>query len=151
MLEVEIYYDAESASEGDSRDHRYDVHSIVLTSHGEHAGWQMTTNEFDQVVITERPEGDQSPIEDDVDSIIQPHTQWFSFGFSHRHEVAGQVFDKDTIVRITAIDPRSVMSQVFGFAWSFPYHQRPDHHLMCDLPVFDVSVGEDGSVSVVAT
>lgn len=150
MLEVEIYYDAESAENGRPDDHRNDVHSIVLKSHGEHDGWQMTTSDLGRVVITDRPGIDQSPVDEEVDSIIQPYTQWFSFGFSHRHEVAGQVFDKDTIVRITAIDPRSVMNKVFGSAWSFPYDQRPDHHLMRDLPVFDVSVGDDGSVIAVA-
>lgn len=93
---------------------------------------------------------DQFSADENVDEIIQPYTQWFSFGFDHRHEVDGHTLDHNTVVRITAIDPRSVMNEVFGSVWSFPYDERPDHPLMRDLPVFDVSVGDDGSVIVVA-
>lgn len=66
-------------------------------------------------------------------------TRWFSFGYGHRHEVDGQVFDRNTIARVTAPDPRAVMVAVFGQRWSFEYDAPPEHPLMRDLPVIDVS------------
>ncbi len=84
----------------------------------------------------------------DLEDRQQPYTQWFSFGFDHRHEVDGVWLDHNTVVRITAVDPRAVMFDVFGARWSFPYDERPDHPLMLDLPVYDVSVSDDGTPTV---
>jgi hypothetical protein len=67
-------------------------------------------------------------------------TSWFSFGFDHRHEIDGRVFDRNVIAKITAPDPRLVMNAVFGQQWGFEYPSPPDHHLMRDLPVIDVSL-----------
>ncbi len=74
----------------------------------------------------------------------QSYTQWFSFGFDHRHEVDDVIIDHNTVVRITAVDPREIMFDVFGARWSFPYDERPDHPLMRDLPVYDVSISDEG-------
>ena len=67
-------------------------------------------------------------------------TSWFSFGFNHVHEIDGQLFDRNTIVKITAPDPRVVMVAVFGQRWGFEYTSPPDHPLMRDLPVIEVSL-----------
>lgn len=55
-----------------------------------------------------------------------PKTLWFTFGQSHRHVVKGTVFDKDTVIEITAPDPRAVMFALFGNKWSMQYDQPPD-------------------------
>ncbi len=75
-------------------------------------------------------------------------TTYFSFGFAHHHEVGGRVLDRNTVARVTAPNPRSVMFAVFGQEWSFSYDERPDHPLMRYLPVFDVKLADDGSVEV---
>lgn len=67
-------------------------------------------------------------------------TSYFSFGHNHRHEISGRVFDHNTIARIKAPDPRAVMLAVFGRRWSFEYADKPDHPLMRDLPIIDVSI-----------
>lgn len=72
-------------------------------------------------------------------------TVYFSFGFSHRHEVDGQVFDRNTIARVTAPDPRAVMLEVFGQRWGFEYREPPTHPLMRDLPIIDVFSGSVAS------
>lgn len=54
-------------------------------------------------------------------SIVPWPTRYFTFGYSHRHEVDGVVYDKDVVVKITALDPRARMVEVFGTAWSFEY------------------------------
>lgn len=66
-------------------------------------------------------------------------TSWFSFGHNHVHEIDGQLFDHDTIVRISAPDPRAVMVAMFGQKWAFEYDHPPDHFLMRDLPIIDLS------------
>lgn len=66
-------------------------------------------------------------------------TSWFSFGHNHVHEIDGQLFDHDTIVRISASDPRAVMVAMFGQKWAFEYDHPPDHPLMRDLPIIDMS------------
>lgn len=53
-------------------------------------------------------------------------TAWFTFGQTHVHSVNGRTFDKDTVVKITAEDPRAVMVQHFGRQWGHEYHKEPD-------------------------
>ncbi len=72
--------------------------------------------------------------------IIESRTSWFSFGYNHRHEIDGRRFDRNVIAKITAPDPRAVMVAVFGQKWAFEYAEPPDHHLMRDLPVIEVSL-----------
>jgi hypothetical protein len=53
-------------------------------------------------------------------------TSWFSFGQVHTHSYNGQTLDKDTIVKVTAEDPRSVMAELFGAKWCWEYSEEPD-------------------------
>jgi hypothetical protein len=53
-------------------------------------------------------------------------TGYFTFGQDHEHVKNGQVFDKDTVVKITAFDPREVMFMEFGTKWSMHYDEPPD-------------------------
>lgn len=53
-------------------------------------------------------------------------TAWFTFGWGHCHTVNGRTFDKDTVVKITAPDPRALMFEVFGQKWSMEYDECPD-------------------------
>ena len=53
-------------------------------------------------------------------------TKWFTFGQGHRHEIDGRVFDKDTVLEITAADPEQVMWDTFGGKWAFMYDKPPD-------------------------
>jgi hypothetical protein len=55
-----------------------------------------------------------------------PKTAWFTFGQDHVHVVARQRFDKDTVVMITADDPREVMFKTFGEKWAMQYDTEPD-------------------------
>lgn len=48
-------------------------------------------------------------------------TSYFTFGFDHRHELLGEVFDRTTIAKITAEDPRTVAFALFGRKWAFDY------------------------------
>lgn len=52
-------------------------------------------------------------------------TSYFTFGQSHAHAVNGRTFDKDTVVEITADDPRQVMFDTFGNKWSMQYDGVP--------------------------
>jgi hypothetical protein len=54
------------------------------------------------------------------------HTEFFTFGEGHCHEINGTVYDKDVILKITANDPRAVMFGLFGVEWSMCYTQPPD-------------------------
>lgn len=56
-------------------------------------------------------------------------TAYFTFGQCHAHSVDGQTFDKDTIVKITAEDPRAKMFEVFGVKWSMQYDEPPSPEL----------------------
>ncbi len=76
----------------------------------------------------------------DVVSATEPITRWFSFGPDHRHEVDGCIIDDSVIVRITAPDPRGVMLVVFGRKWCWEYDEPPEHPLMRDKSVLDVSI-----------
>lgn len=53
-------------------------------------------------------------------------TAWFTFGQSHLHRVNKRIFDKDTVVKITAEDPRKVMFDTFGRQWAMEYDKCPD-------------------------
>lgn len=53
-------------------------------------------------------------------------TAWFTFGQAHRHNINGTIFDKDTVVEITAVDPRQVMFDTFKNKWSMHYDEPPD-------------------------
>jgi len=56
-------------------------------------------------------------------------TSFFTFGQDHVHRVNGFTFDCDVVVKITAEDPRQVMFDTFGPAWSMQYDTCPglDH------------------------
>lgn len=53
-------------------------------------------------------------------------TSYFTFGQCHYHNIDGRVFDKDTVVKITADDPREVMFKTFGHKWSMQYDNPPN-------------------------
>ena len=53
-------------------------------------------------------------------------TAYFTFGQSHAHAVNGKTFDRNTVVEITADDPRQVMFDTFGNKWSMQYDSPPD-------------------------
>ena len=53
-------------------------------------------------------------------------TAYFTFGQAHEHIINGQIFNKDTVVKITAEDPRKVMFKTFGPKWGFQYNEEPD-------------------------
>lgn len=53
------------------------------------------------------------------------NTAWFTFGQAHRHNINGQIFDKDTVVEITADNPREEMFKMFGRKWSMEYDKPP--------------------------
>lgn len=63
----------------------------------------------------------------------KPVTLYFTFGQCHRHFINGTVFDKDTVVQITAPDPREVMCKHFGTKWAMEYAERPDPALFPHL------------------
>lgn len=53
-------------------------------------------------------------------------TSYFTFGQDHVHRVNNQTFDCDTVVKITAINPRERMVEMFGGKWSMEYDRLPD-------------------------
>lgn len=53
-------------------------------------------------------------------------TAYFTFGQCHSHNLGGQVFDKDCVVKITATDPRAEMFKLFKRKWSMEYSECPD-------------------------
>lgn len=53
-------------------------------------------------------------------------TSYFTFGQTHAHVVAGKVYDKDSVVMITAENPRDVIFTIFGDKWAMQYDQFPD-------------------------
>jgi hypothetical protein len=53
-------------------------------------------------------------------------TCYFTFGQEHIHDIGGIVFDKDTVVRIKADDPREKVFTLFGRKWSMQYDYIPD-------------------------
>ena len=48
-------------------------------------------------------------------------TEYFTFGTGQVHSIAGKTFDKDTIIKITAENPRQKMFDYFGADWAFNY------------------------------
>lgn len=52
-------------------------------------------------------------------------TSWFTFSFDHVHRVYGRTFDCDTIVKITAPDPRARMLALFGNEWFWEHDEPP--------------------------
>lgn len=53
-------------------------------------------------------------------------TSYFTFGQSHTHSFNGRTLDKDTVLKITADDPRLIMHSLFGAKWSMEYDSPPD-------------------------
>lgn len=53
-------------------------------------------------------------------------TSYFTFGQNHAHSVNGRTFDKDTIVKITAEEPRDVIVAHFGLKWAMEYDECPN-------------------------
>lgn len=53
-------------------------------------------------------------------------TRYFTFGQAHCHKYGLKTVDKDTVMKITAKDPRAVMIELFGHVWAFEYAQAPD-------------------------
>lgn len=53
-------------------------------------------------------------------------TSYFTFGQCHAHVYNGRTVDKDTVMKITASDPRAVMVEFFGVQWAMEYDTPPD-------------------------
>lgn len=53
-------------------------------------------------------------------------TAWFTFGQAHAHQCGKHLLNKDTVLEITALDPRAKMFELFGNKWSMEYDQPPD-------------------------
>jgi hypothetical protein len=53
-------------------------------------------------------------------------TSWFTFGQDHFHQHGEMVLNKDTVLKITAQNPRQVMLELFGRKWSGEYDSTPD-------------------------
>lgn len=53
-------------------------------------------------------------------------TSYFTFGQQHFHKVGLITVDRNTVIKITAWDPRHVMETLFGAQWSSEYSVRPD-------------------------
>lgn len=56
-------------------------------------------------------------------------TSYFTFGQSHAHVFNGQTLDRNTVVKITAEEPRAKMFELFGNKWSMEYDEPPDPDL----------------------
>ncbi len=65
-------------------------------------------------------------------------TSYFSFGFDHVHRIDGVTFDAETIVCITAEDPRGVMLAKFGREWCAEYPEVPAFALRRQFRVVDI-------------
>lgn len=69
-------------------------------------------------------------------------TSWFTFGWGQAHHVRGHTFDPNVGVRITAEEPREVMTELFGAKWSMEYDERPaDQWVPRGILVFDPTTG----------
>lgn len=51
-------------------------------------------------------------------------TRYFTFGFQHVHEYEDEIFDRNTVVKITSQDPRQTMVSIFGTQWSFEHREK---------------------------
>lgn len=61
-------------------------------------------------------------------------TSIFSFGWGHAHAVAGITFDRDSLVSITAENPRKVMFETFGRQWSMEYEPKEAERYLHRFP-----------------
>lgn len=48
-------------------------------------------------------------------------TCFYTFGQGHSHALGDKFFDKDSVLKITAEDPRSVMISLFKLKWCGEY------------------------------
>lgn len=53
-------------------------------------------------------------------------TRYFTLGQQHIYRFNGHVLDKDSVIKITAEDPREVMFEHFGSHWGFEYDSEPE-------------------------
>lgn len=53
-------------------------------------------------------------------------TSYFTFGQDHIHSYEGKTVDRETVVKITAENPRSRMVELFGTKWAFEYSDIAD-------------------------
>lgn len=53
-------------------------------------------------------------------------TSYFTFGQCHTHRINNQTLDCDTVVKITAEEPRDKMFELFGPKWSMEYDTEPN-------------------------
>jgi|GEM_PF-454345 hypothetical protein len=53
-------------------------------------------------------------------------THYFTLGHSHVYRFNGQTLDHDSVIKITAENPRDVMVEHFGLEWSFEYEKCPE-------------------------
>lgn len=53
-------------------------------------------------------------------------TAYFTFGQNHTHRCGDKTLDCDTVVKITAEDPRARMVELFGQKWSMEYDKEPE-------------------------
>jgi hypothetical protein len=51
-------------------------------------------------------------------------TKIFTFGQGQSHEYMGTRVDKDTIIKMTAENPRKAMFDIFGSEWAFEYEEK---------------------------
>lgn len=72
------------------------------------------------------------------DSAATLTTSYFTFGFDHVHRIDGRTYDADTIVCITADDPRAVMLEMFGREWCGEYDAVPAFARRRGLRVVDI-------------
>lgn len=50
-------------------------------------------------------------------------TSYFTLGQSHIYKHNGHVLDCNSVIKITAEDPREVMVEFFGSKWAFEYNE----------------------------
>jgi hypothetical protein len=56
---------------------------------------------------------------------MTPYTAYFTLGQDHVHRHSGRTLDCDTVLKITAADPRSRMFELFGSKWAMQYDDNP--------------------------
>ena len=69
------------------------------------------------------------------------HTSYFTFGQGHTHVLNGTVYDKDCVVKITSLNPRIKMLELFGTVWAMEYDSSPvrKNPLLYPRGIFDLS------------
>ncbi len=55
-------------------------------------------------------------------------TKYFTFGQQHTHSVNGHTMDKDCVIKITAVNPRLKMHELFVNKWAFEHDEIPEMH-----------------------